>query len=91
MIDEYKLYACVILTFSIISVLVTLYEIKSNTRKLKEFSFYETKINSFRQLNKIMIELNYDTKLLETNENISSYKTPLSSGDLIPGDISNIY
>lgn len=83
MLEEYILFAGLILATALFSSLITLYETKINLNNLSKMSFFESKIHVFRGMNE-NISQSTETSIIELHKQI------ISSFDILPGDIIEI-
>lgn len=86
-VEEYAYYSTVILLTSLISIYITLKEAVDNYKKLKEMSYFETKVSVFRGVKKHIQEIDNN---LVMQDSIMAEKKEISSIDLVPGDIIEV-
>lgn len=87
-VEDYYYYSTVIAGTSILSIAVALTEAKSNYSKLREMSYFETKVNVYRGIKSKL--RSKDNNNLQCDENIEQQKIEISSHDLVPGDIIEV-
>ena len=82
--DEYQIYSYIILSFSFLTISVTIFETRKNFSHLKKMVDYDAKVNVFRGLDR---SVSIQGDALQT---LYSYKVEVLSSDLIPGDLVQI-
>ena len=70
---------------------MTLVEAKQNMKALREMSYFETKVNTFRGLQSSFLHQDTNIQAIShLSENLLQNKNVLSSFDLVPGDVIEV-
>lgn len=82
--DEYEIYSYIILSFSFLTISITIFETRKNFSHLQKMVDHDAKVNAFRGLDNL-VSLQVDAA-----QNLNSFKVEILSSDLIPGDLVQI-